>query len=558
MTLNPPEVDPFLETERFLGGLRSQNDFPQLMTPTLWNTEFTLRPYQKVGVAHLVSRKKMVLGDPCGTGKTPQAFYAWLVLNQQTPTKLIVVTTRSAVGQWADEIRKFAPRMDHTNVIEAPSQAPGRSVTPEVRAATFEKWRIKSPSSIYVMNWGQLQNDWPTMEKTVASWGPNTVIVFDEFQKCKSGVSKINLKAHDISSKISRVWGLTATVLKDRAHDVFQLMKILDSDFMSIERFEDDYAIMDKQMIRIPKFGQMITVPIPVCVGYKNLPDFKERMSYLYLGREDDELGIQRPAIIHETRRCRISGNEWKVYVETEAGLHTFNDINDLNYDLPFAAVLQLQLAVDVPEIFLPGLGKQSNPEKHSTFAERQKKNPKAALLKQLLNDELEGESVVVYSPLETTITQLMRIMKDKNPVRITGKESADERNAARLKFQSGEAKLLMITDAGGEALNLQIAHHLIMFSRPFDPGRYVQVVGRIRRFTSTSEWVKIWHLSVMGTLDEYLDALLVSKFGAFEILVGSRSGMLPASEVTPYDIISSIRKQRKAVTLKEAGHGVP
>jgi len=554
----PPEVDPFLETERFLEELRVKNDFPELMTPTLWNTEIILRPYQKVGVAHLVARKKMVLGDPCGTGKTPQAFYAWMVLNQQTPTKLIVITTRSAVGQWADEIRRFSPGMDHSNIIEAPSQAPGRAVTPEIRAAAFEKWRIKSPSSIYVMNWGQFQNDWPTMEKTVSSWGPNTVVVMDEFQKCKSGESKINSKAHEVSFAVSRVWGLTATVLKDRAHDVFQLMRVLDSDFMSFDRFEEDYAIIDRQVIRIPKFGRMVTIPINVVTGYKNLLEFKERMSYLYLGREDDELGIQRPAIIHETRRCRISGEQWRIYLETEAGLHTFNNTQDINHDLPFAAVLQLQLAVDVPEIFLPGLGKQNEPEKSPTFEARQKKNPKAALLKQLLSDELDGESVVIYSPLETTISQLMRIFKDKEPVRITGKESGDERNVARLKFQSGESKLLMITDAGGEALNLQIAHHLVMYSRPFDPGRYVQVVGRIRRFTSVSEWVKIWHLSVMGTLDEYLDALLVKKFGAFEILVGSRSGMLPSSEVTPYEIISSIRRQRKALTLKDAGHGVP
>ena len=89
-----------------------------------------------------------------------------------------------------------------------------------------------------------------------------------------------------------------------------------------------------------------------------------------------------------------------------------------------------------------------------------QEKNTKLALLKDLLENDLEDEPVVVYSPFATSITHLFHALKAYSPVVITGAVSTVERDAARHAFQDGKTQLILITDAGG---NIAPFEHFIL-----------------------------------------------------------------------------------------------
>jgi len=68
-----------------------------------------LRYYQVQGVYHMMLLKRMILGDGTGLGKTVEtiATLCYLWARAETDNHVMVIAPKSAVHQWADEIRRF-------------------------------------------------------------------------------------------------------------------------------------------------------------------------------------------------------------------------------------------------------------------------------------------------------------------------------------------------------------------------------------------------------------------------------------------------------------------
>lgn len=68
----------------------------------------TLRNYQSIGVFHLISVPRIIIGDDTGLGKTLQLLVAYAYLKEHNPKlKLIVAASKSALYQWKSEVDKF-------------------------------------------------------------------------------------------------------------------------------------------------------------------------------------------------------------------------------------------------------------------------------------------------------------------------------------------------------------------------------------------------------------------------------------------------------------------
>lgn len=91
----------------------------------------SLRNYQKIGILNTVQIPKSILADDTGLGKTIQVLssigYIWMIEPEYVP---IIVTTKSALFQWRNEIDKFMQGMDAV-VVHG---------TPEKRHAFYEEF----------------------------------------------------------------------------------------------------------------------------------------------------------------------------------------------------------------------------------------------------------------------------------------------------------------------------------------------------------------------------------------------------------------------------------
>ena len=81
----------------------------------------------------------------------------------------------------------------------------------------------------------------------------------------------------------------------------------------------------------------------------------------------------------------------------------------------------------------------------------------------------------------------------------------ADARRAALARFTSGDARILLTTDAAGEGLNLhQRCRLVINVELPWNPNRLEQRIGRVDRLGQTRT-VHAVHLVAAGTAEEQM-----------------------------------------------------
>ena len=90
---------------------------------------------------------------------------------------------------------------------------------------------------------------------------------------------------------------------------------------------------------------------------------------------------------------------------------------------------------------------------------------------------------VLIFTEFVSTQTMLAEFLENRgfSVGLLNGGMDLDERTKAQQAF-SGEVRVLVSTDAGGEGLNLQFCHVIINFDMPWNPMRIEQRIGRVDR----------------------------------------------------------------------------
>jgi len=113
---------------------------------------------------------------------------------------------------------------------------------------------------------------------------------------------------------------------------------------------------------------------------------------------------------------------------------------------------------------------------------------------------------VVIASQFVKTLTWLRDELAERGLVAamLTGDMSPNARSSVQAKFQNPEDPLRVILLSGtmGVGIDLDVADDLIMLDLPYDPDRLEQIEDRIHR-ASNMHKVTIWHLLSKNSIDE-------------------------------------------------------
>jgi superfamily II DNA/RNA helicase len=185
-------------------------------------------------------------------------------------------------------------------------------------------------------------------------------------------------------------------------------------------------------------------------------------------------------------------------------------------------------------------------------------RSSKESALVDLLSEEFDGEKVIIYTRFASHIPRLQAILTKEGikSVSISGSQNDKERKKAQDQFQdlSSKVKVIIITDAGSEAINLQAASAMILFDSPWSWGRYVQLLGRMIRIGSPHPRVLAVHLvtrrpGLSGKKAETIDSKVVQKLrrkkGLIDQVIGEAAvGALKfdRSENDVKDLLRSLR----------------
>lgn len=501
-----------------------------------------LRYYQSQGIFHLLMTPRMVLGDGTGLGKTLQAVGALCYLWEREPAfKVIVVCPKSAIRQWAAEIVRFTQGVKPFVV----------SGTAEQRKAIYTAW-AQAPSSaedsksVLIVNYHLLVRDWDAGIQKVAPpesapFGtqptvgrglldgltaslPRLITIFDEATAFKNPSTKTHQTCEFLSSRSKRVWGLTATLLKNHLIEGFGIYKVIAGKtvFTSKAAFMNEFCVTELKSV---KGG----IKVPVIVGYKNLATFRSKIDPFFYGRPKHEVSSELPSLTTREVLCELSPAEDRKYAEALAGVLEMGDgdIKDFRETKALTSLIYTQEVVD--SCALLGFA-----EGEVTSAKSDTKSAKEAALIDLLTEEFEGEKVIVYTRFEKLVSRLQKLLATERikSVRITGKEKDLERKKNQDLFQDlkNDVRVIFITDAASEAINLQAAVGMVFFDSPWSWGQYVQILGRMIRIGSPHQKVLAVHLlaerpakdpAKRETIDHKVIKKLRKKKGMIDQIIG-------------------------------------
>ncbi len=229
-------------------------------------------------------------------------------------------------------------------------------------------------------------------------------------------------------------------------------------------------------------------------MGYRNIAHLTSRLDPVYLKRPPDAFDRHLPGVVMQIKRLTMSDKQAAAYHSAISQFFRGEQINKLT------SLVYAQMVSDAPEALgLKDHGSSKLDELQRFFRE----------------DIDDTQKVVIYARYERVVTHIVAGLKaiGIRSLRITGKEGAAEREAAKTAFNSDPSvQAICINAAGGQAIDLQAAGILVFFDLPWSYGECQQVVGRTRRLGSHHPRILTLLLANEGTVDIHTLAILRDK----------------------------------------------
>jgi len=458
----------------------------------------SLRYYQVQGVLHLLTVSRFILGDGTGLGKTLQAIAALCYIWDKNPdVKVLVLTNKSAVPQWIGEFEKFS-----TGVRTIMCKG-----TPAQRQKAYNAFDASTGPTVLVMGYRSAVRDFQHLQNV--EWG---CVIYDEASAFKNPKTQIHQVCRHLAGNSERTWGLTATLIKNRLEEGWGIYQVICPGLFhsSRNRFLNEFCVT-----RMQRIGGRRQIPIVVGHRKDQIERFKELIEPYFIGRPKHEVASELPPLTSRIVKFGMTTAQAVLYQEALAGLLEVRDKETGEMEekevSQLTAIVYCQQIVNHPEL----IGHEGDSSKLDQ------------LLDLVVDGDLGEENVIVFSRFRSMIDIIMAELKKKGvgAVRITGSEDEDQRREAQLAFQNpkSDTRIVCITTAATEAINLQAARAVVFYDTPWSAGDYLQALGRMIRIGSEHDSVYAFHLVCEDSVDERIQEVRRNKMKLIESVIGKR-----------------------------------
>lgn len=435
-----------------------------------------LRNYQRVGAHALATRKRMILADKQGLGKTLEALVATRLVKAE---RVLIVTLSIAKWQWQGEIRHWLG--EEATVVEgtlAQRQAIIRAYQKGYLIIHYDILRdaLDVPAN---KKTGTAAKDAKYPELVRKPWDE---VILDEAHKLQNQKSRQSKAAEVISQSTSYVFELTGTPIWNMPDSLWHLLHILDPKVLSSYwTFVDTYCTSDETL-----WGRKIT-------GLERAKEdeLKERLSYYILQRTKEEVAPELPAKIQTTIPYRLSDRQWREYLRLKEELSLEYAMGTHYFSNAPAALIAMRRLCNNPRDL--GLAYSS---------------PKDDVLLDLVTNALQSEPKLAilcwHVDYSHHISSLLT-SKGISHVFATGETQPTRRIKTIERYKQDDTRVLIGNIAAmGTALNLAEVTTAIFAELDWTPTNNEQAMDRFHRLTSTRT-VNIYYLFAEHTVEEHI-----------------------------------------------------
>ncbi len=490
-----------------------RNPHSQPLTSVGNTLQATLRPYQQSGLNWLWYLSQLKLGaclaDDMGLGKTIQVIALLLALKKQRGSKpSLLVLPASLLGNWQDELEKFAPSLDCLFVHPSHARS-GDGGTQKNGAGTY---RVAGKDLIVTTYGMLLRQTWLLDEQ----W---QLAILDEAQAIKNPATRQTKATKQLKAE-SRIV-LTGTPVENRLADLWSLFDFICPGLLgSAKRFQtfiksleareqDQYAplrnLVQPYILRRLKTDKTIIA---------DLPDKTEVHAYCGLSKKQ--------AALYEK-----SVRELATALETPEGIQ--------RKGLVLSYLLRFKQICNHPSQWLgDGHYRPQDSGKFSRLTE---------LCEEIASRQ---EKVLVFTQfreMTEPLAEFLSICFAQPGLVLHGGTPVAQRKQRVDLFQQedGPPFFILSIKAGGIGLNLTQASHVIHFDRWWNPAVENQATDRAYRIGQKRN-VLVHKMVCQGTIEDKIDQLISDKNAlADDILSGSAETLL--TEMSNDELINLVTR---------------
>ncbi|EXY62568.1 DEAD/DEAH box helicase [Bacteroides fragilis] len=459
-------------------------DLPN-MKPFVGEHYMLLQPYQYQleGVQYAVEKKRCILGDQPGLGKTLQAICTVVkahreavIYGESFPT--LVVCPAALKVNWQREFKKFAGLnaiiLDDSNRQTWHSfydckKADGSPLC-EVFITNYES--LKKFFVKRVSEGGKLTMKGILFDERVNLFKS---VIIDESHKCKSGKTQQGKFVEGICKGKRFVLALTGTPVVNNNTDLIQQLKILGrlEDFGGYSRFVERYCDGPKQASNVKELNWRL-------------------WNCCFFRREKSKVLTQLP---DKTRQyLQIDITNMKEYQSAES------DIVKYLKQYKNASDVQVQRSMNGAVMVKMGLLKQISAR------------GKIKAVSEFIHDVIDGgEKLIVFGYLKEVIAELKK--EFPNAVTVTGSDNISQKQFAVDSFQNNpDCKLIILNyKSGGTGLTLTASSRVAFIEFPWTFSDCEQAEDRAHRNGQKNN-VNCYYFLGKDTIDKYMYDVIQTK----------------------------------------------
>ena len=479
------DVGALVSNGEWLGALLRRLRRPETIRSAVLPRSFRaqLRPYQKTGYTWLRYMDELGFGaclaDDMGLGKTVQVLaYLEKLRKTKKDARVLLIVPASLLGNWEKEAERFAPDMERCILHGKPSAALSAELEAGGAFLTITTYGIAARlKDLQTVNWD--------------------CVILDEAQAIKNPLTKQTREIKKLPCRM-RI-AMTGTPIENDLTNLWSLFDFLNKGLLgSSEEFRRYCARLREH----PEgYARLKTMVAPFLLRrmktdkriIEDLPDKLEMNDYVTLSK--------RQVVLY---RKTVSDMERRI-LESE-GIE--------RRGIVLGTILRLKQICNHPDQYLG----------QDAFAEED--SGKLQMLRELCETIRDKrERVLVFTQFREITDALSRFLTEVFGMPgqvLDGGTPVPTRKKIVETFQ-GERYvpyLVLSVRAGGTGLNLTKASHVIHFDRWWNPAVENQATDRAYRIGQT-ERVMVHKLVCRGTIEEKIDAMIESKKGLAESVIG-------------------------------------
>lgn len=453
-------------------------------------------PHQLEAVDFLLSKKKALLLDGCGVGKSLE-----MILFAETLKKrglidhcLIITGVAGLRGNWEKEIAKFST--ESSVVI---GKYTTRNGTTRYKPMAKRAEQLKNPiDEFFVLLNVESIRDPKVVEAIKTSKNNFGLIAFDESHKIGSPSTSqyTNLMKLDADYKVAA----TGTLIVNNPMSAFPSLKFTDNDSATLTNFKSQYCeyggFGDKQII-----------------GYKNLGTLREEIESCSIRRTLYDVRKDMPPLTIDVEYLEMEEDQQKFYEAIKEGVKEEADKIELRAGNLLALTTRLRQATACP----------------SVLTTQPVESIKVTRALELIDEIIaNGEKVVVFSVFKEPLNQIAAKL-DALPYATytlnTGDVPDDQvmRNVAAFQNNPEAQVFLASFSKMGVGYTLNSSMYMICLDTPYTFSLFEQGYQRIYRISNTRPaYIKV--LVCTETIDERVQQIVETKKELGEYLVDGKA----------------------------------